>query len=413
MSKAPDFREFLNSWPYDPANNVRLAPCADGRQIIMVRQPIGLETYDVDGRPDGQRPHKMDSALEFQLTRLAATQRTGGATSFKLTATDCVELFDEGAIYCHRFVNFFHLKDWARAERDTARNLRLIDFIGQYAEHEEDRVQLAHWRPDIAQMNAVARAALLLEKGRNDKTREIMGDNTGRPSGVIEGLDNPRELVDAVLQHLEESLANRPVLRPHEESVFKRQGDYLTIRYQGQATILKATRGLDCLGYLLRHSGREIHVSELRATFIEVPARALSACVRKTGDQVVTARLSGTGPILDSRAKAEYKRRLDDLRKDMGEAEQFNDSHRAARARDEMDAIAQQLAVAVGLGGRDRRASSDAERARSATTKRIREAINRIAEVIPSLGRHLAVRIKTGYFCSYNPHPDRPVSWKF
>jgi hypothetical protein len=25
----------------------------------------------------------------------------------------------------------------------------------------------------------------------------------------------------------------------------------------------------------------------------------------------------------------------------------------------------------------------------------------------------LAARIKTGYFCSYNPHLDRPVAWKF
>jgi hypothetical protein len=32
---------------------------------------------------------------------------------------------------------------------------------------------------------------------------------------------------------------------------------------------------------------------------------------------------------------------------------------------------------------------------------------------IPSLGYHLAARIKTGYFCSYNPHPERPVPWKF
>jgi hypothetical protein len=36
--------------------------------------------------------------------------------------------------------------------------------------------------------------------------------------------------------------------------------------------------------------------------------------------------------------------------------------------------------------------------------------INRIAEVIPALGHHLYARIKTGYFCSYNPHPDRPVT---
>ena len=91
----------------------------------------------------------------------------------------------------------------------------------------------------------------------------------------------------------------------------------------------------------------------------------------------------------------------------------FNDSYRAARDHSEMGAVAEHLAAAVGLGGRDRRSSCEAERARSAVTKRIKEAINRIADVIPPLGRHLAARIKTGYFCSYNPHPDRPVAWKF
>ena len=44
-----------------------------------------------------------------------------------------------------------------------------------------------------------------------------------------------------------------------------------------------------------------------------------------------------------------------------------------------------------------------------AVTKRIKEAIDRIGEVI----RHLAARIKAGYFFCYNPHPDRPVTWKF
>jgi hypothetical protein len=55
----------------------------------------------------------------------------------------------------------------------------------------------------------------------------------------------------------------------------------------------------------------------------------------------------------------------------------------------------------------------ETDRWRSAVTKRIKEAINRITEVIPPLGYHLAARIKTGYFWSYNPHPDRPVAWKF
>jgi hypothetical protein len=70
------------------------------------------------------------------------------------------------------------------------------------------------------------------------------------------------------------------------------------------------------------------------------------------------------------------------LRNDLEEAERFNDSYRAAKARGEMDTIAQQLAVAAGLGRRDQRSSSKAERARSAVRKRIKEAINRIREVI-------------------------------
>ena len=78
-----------------------------------------------------------------------------------------------------------------------------------------------------------------------------------------------------------------------------------------------------------------------------------------------------------------------------------------------MNCIAEQLASAVGLGGKKSRAGSHAERARSTVTKRLKGAIDKIGEAIPGLGRHLSARIKTGYFCSYNPHPDRPVAWKF
>src|SRR4029077_16876603 len=213
-----------------------------------------------------------------------------------------------------------------------------------------------------------------------------------------EHIDTPRQLLPALRESLEESLTTRPVPRALEESIFIRQGDYWTIRYRGEVAILKATRGLDCLCSLLRHPARDVHVSELLARPIDLPLPAF---------------FQDAGPILDSQAKAEYKRRINELRNDLQEAERFNDSYRVTKVRSDMNAIAEQLAAAVGLGGRDRRSSSDAERARSAVTKRIKEAINRIGKVMPALGRHLAARIKTGYFCSYNPHPDRPVTWKF
>jgi hypothetical protein len=228
-------------------------------------------------------------------------------------------------------------------------------------------------------------------------------------NGPDEHIDSSRELVES----LDESHASSPVRRPLEQAVFMRQGDYWTIRYQEQAAILKATRGLDCLCYLLRHPWLDVHVIQLLTTRVDSAQLKLFGSLRRAGGDVVTAGLQDAGPILDSQAKAEYKRRIDELRKDLEEAERFNDSYRATRARSKIDAIAEQLAAAVGLGGRDRRASSDAERARSAVTKRIKVTISKIAEVIPPLGSHLAARIKTGYFCSYNPHPDRPVAWKF
>lgn len=78
--------------------------------------------------------------------------------------------------------------------------------------------------------------------------------------------------------------------------------------------------------------------------------------------------------VLDATAKVQIKHRRAELRAEPTEAEQRNDSHLAAEAQEEMDTIAQHLASAIGLGGRDRKVSSDAERARSAVTKRIKQA---------------------------------------
>jgi hypothetical protein len=409
--KVVDLRSLLENWPYDAENNVRNAHGEDGREIILVRQPMGLEQFEIDGRPDGQRPYGMDSTLGFQLSRLAAAKSSNAENVFKLIAKDCAELFAEGILYYHRFVNLFRLNDWVRAERDTARTLRLIELIKRHAEHEEDRAQLDQWRPDIVRMNAMARAMILLEKNEYDEARKIACESVVGIDPMDEHLESPVQLAAALLRKLDELLAISPAFRQCEDSVFIRRGDYWTITYQQQVARLKSTRGLHCLAVLLRNPGREFHVGELLAQIIEKPF--MSATDGYASAVWQGGRLYDAGPILDPRAKAEYKRRIDDLGRDLEEAERFNDSDRAARSRNEMNVIAEQLAAAVGLGGRDRKSGSEAERARSAVTKRIKKSITKIAEVIPPLGRHLSARIKTGYFCSYNPHPDRPVVWKF
>jgi hypothetical protein len=207
---------------------------------------------------------------------------------------------------------------------------------------------------------------------------------------------------------IRKSLADCSTLPISEEFLFLHQNDYWTIRYHGRTALLKSTRGLHCLAVLLRNPGREFHVKELLARPVDALTPAAAVAVH---GRVTDALYAGI-PGLDARAKAEYKCRLNELRQDLNEAERFNDPPRRTDAQNEIQLITDRLVSAVGLGGRDRKTSSDAERARSAVTKSIKKAIQKIGEAIPSLGYHFAARIKTGYFCSYNPHPERPVNWK-
>jgi len=71
-----------------------------------------------------------------------------------------------------------------------------------------------------------------------------------------------------------------------------------------------------------------------------------------------------------------------------------------------------ELARAVGLGGRDRRAASHAERARLNASRAIRTAMAHLAEANPALGRHLSSTVRTGRYCSYTPDPRLPIAWE-
>jgi hypothetical protein len=121
--------------------------------------------------------------------------------------------------------------------------------------------------------------------------------------------------------------------------------------------------------------------------------------------------LGDAGAALDAQAKAAYKRRLDELQEDLSEAQRFHDPARVAQAQAEIDFLTEELAAAVGLGGRDRRAASHAERARLNVTKAMKAALSKISDSHPALGHHLATSITTGTFCAYTPDPTQPTAW--
>jgi hypothetical protein len=212
----------------------------------------------------------------------------------------------------------------------------------------------------------------------------------------------------------EEESSSQPVreaLAPGEANVFRREGDYWTIAYDGKAFRLRDAKGLGYLAELLRNPGCEFSALDLVAGGQESGQGDAVGAALSAGRATVSADLGEAGELLDTQARADYRRRLEDVREELAEAERFNDPARATKLSEEVDFLTDELARATGLGGRSRKAGSVAERARLNATMAIKSAAKRIADNSPSLGRHIAATVKTGRFCSYTPDPESPVRW--
>jgi hypothetical protein len=187
-----------------------------------------------------------------------------------------------------------------------------------------------------------------------------------------------------------------------EDGRFSREGDYWTMGV-GETTVrLKHLRGFTYIGHLLRRPGVDVHVFDLVD---------LADGVTLERGQVVHRDAGDGGPVLDDTARAEVKARLRELDEELAEAEEANDLGRIERYRAEIERLADYLTAASGLGGRDRGAATQANRARIAVAKAIRIALARIAAQSPDLARHLERTIDTGTFCSYVPDPRQPIDW--
>jgi hypothetical protein len=105
----------------------------------------------------------------------------------------------------------------------------------------------------------------------------------------------------------------------------------------------------------------------------------------------------------DATARAAYRVRAEDLQEQLREAESHGDLGRAEKARAELEALADQLATATGLGGRERKTGGSAERARVNIQRRISDALVKIGDACGPLGRRLSRAIRTGAYCTYEP----------
>lgn len=197
------------------------------------------------------------------------------------------------------------------------------------------------------------------------------------------------------------------------ENLFRREGEYWTIRYRGRVLHLKNMRGMEYIALLLGQPGKEIHSLDLSA----LACRASSAANLRESparlskeDRLHVTRLGDAGPLLDAKSRARYRSRLGALGREVEEAERLNDVLKAAAARREMEMLARELSAGARRGGGPRLAGSYAERARINVRNNIAAALRAIRRHDEELWRHLYRGVRTGTYCAYIP--EAGVDWQ-
>ena len=191
-------------------------------------------------------------------------------------------------------------------------------------------------------------------------------------------------------------------------NVFRREGDYWLVVFEGHTVRVRDLKGIRYLARLLADPGREFHVLAL----VAAESGQASGVDRDRAAGRLHTGPGDAGEMLDERAKNAYRRRLAEIEDDIEQARAFGDTERAAQADAERDFLVRELSRALGLGGRDRRAASTSERARVSVTRAVRQAIVRVGEYDPALGEHLERTIRTGTYCAYVPEPGAPAVWR-
>jgi hypothetical protein len=196
-------------------------------------------------------------------------------------------------------------------------------------------------------------------------------------------------LLETIRQYASDKLPAVEARAPRDAIALAREGDVWRIGRPGEEVRVKHRLGFTYLAELIGVAGQERHVLELAGASRDL-------------DDVTT-------DVLDPTARGEYRARIKDLEQQIADAHGLNDPVRAEQATAERDEILEELSKALGLGGRSRKQTSAAERARVSVTKAIRSAIDVLAEHNAELARHLDVSVSTGLWCVY--HPAGGTEW--
>jgi hypothetical protein len=353
-----------------------------------LEHPSRVPSKELPPNTDLQRAPLLEAQVEIEIAAGNSDRARSAAAELELVAARFrSKALVAGATLAQGRVRLAE-GDASDAERLCSEAARLWNEVGAPYEAAVARMSLA----EALRTGGNEHQAAVERQAARTTLDGIEGAHAAEPGAEVEGKRGPEEQPAADL------------------SVFRREGDYWSVVFEGCTVRVRDLKGMRYLARLLAEPGREFHVLDLvaaesgRAADVESGARV---------SDLPHATLGDAGELLDERAKNAYRRRLAEIEDDIEQARVIGDAERVAQADAERDFLVRELSRAVGLGGRDRRAASASERARAAVTRAIRQAIVRIDEHHPELGEHLDRAIRTGTYCAYLPDPGAPAGWRF
>jgi tetratricopeptide (TPR) repeat protein len=379
---------------WDPQPGLALVRLAQGDAATAVasirealERPMRVPSKERPPNSDLQRAPLLEAQVEIEIAagdlgraRLAADELDLVAARFDSKALVASAALARGRV---RLTG----GDAAGAEQSLSEAVRLWTEVGAPYEAALARMSLA----DAHAARGSEHRAVLERQAAHTILEGIQAAPSAAPPAHVEHHDPPDERQVTSL------------------NVFRREGDYWTVIFDGHTVRVRNLKGMRHLARLLADPGREHHVLDLAADETSRSAQADSGPTTN----LPRSPLGDAGEILDAQAKDAYRRRLTEIDDDIEQARATGDAERAAQADTERDFLVRELARAFGLSGRGRRAASASERARAGVTRAVRHAIARIGEHHPQLGEHLSRTIRTGTYCAYLPDPRAPAGWRF
>jgi hypothetical protein len=166
-----DISRILNEWQFDPEYDFRIIEGDDGRRKIQIRAydngAEGIFQIEVEGRPDGKKPHNCDFAYEFYYKQACddIEPEDYDNVDFSLTKEAYAELMDESYMITGRYDLFEKLGMHEELINDTDRQINLLDLVIGYAPDKDDRsYAVRSILPPIC-LNASTRVSLDIENG--------------------------------------------------------------------------------------------------------------------------------------------------------------------------------------------------------------------------------------------------------